>query len=134
MTSSQETRPARPVGREEFMRFHLWACGERRKGGDARARRARGKRPRRMRKDRGVAWDLVTTVGPGRVENDKCSYYVRRSLSWAMRGGMTRRDAMPIKMYFVALAFVVFAFDQTYANQGATMEGIGPVKIGMTVE
>jgi anaerobic C4-dicarboxylate transporter len=34
----------------------------------------------------------------------------------------------------VALAFVVFACDQTLASQVATMEGIGPVKIGMTVE
>lgn len=41
---------------------------------------------------------------------------------------------MSIKIYFVALALVVFAFDQTYASEVATMEGIGPVKIGMTVE
>jgi len=41
---------------------------------------------------------------------------------------------MSIKMYFVALALMVFAFDRTYASQVATMEGIGPVKIGMTVE
>jgi hypothetical protein len=54
MKSSQKTRPARPVVGEGFIRFHLWACGEPRKGSDARARRARGKRPRRLRKDRGV--------------------------------------------------------------------------------
>jgi hypothetical protein len=34
----------------------------------------------------------------------------------------------------VALAIIVFAFDQTFASQVATMEGIGPVKIGMTAE
>src|ERR1700730_16045735 len=83
MKSSQETRPARPAGGEVLF-VHLWACGERRKGGDARARRARGKRPRRMSKDRSFARDWVRTVGPGRVENHKCSYYVRFSLSWAI--------------------------------------------------
>jgi hypothetical protein len=55
MKSSQKTRRERPVGGEGFVHFHLWTCGERRKGGDARARRARGKRPRRMRKVRGFA-------------------------------------------------------------------------------
>jgi len=34
---------------------------------------------------------------------------------------------MSIKMYFVALAFIVFAFDQTFASQVATMEGIGDI-------
>jgi hypothetical protein len=34
MKSSQKTRRERPVGGEGFMRVHLWACGERRKGGD----------------------------------------------------------------------------------------------------
>jgi hypothetical protein len=52
----------------EGLFVHLWACGERRKGGDARARRARGKRPRRVSKDRSFACDWVRTVGPGRVE------------------------------------------------------------------
>lgn len=41
---------------------------------------------------------------------------------------------MSFKMFFVALAFVVFAFDRVFASQVATMEGIGPVKIGMTVQ
>lgn len=40
--------------------------------------------------------------------------------------------AMPFAAAVAAL--VVFAFDQTYARQVATMEGIGPVKIGMTVQ
>lgn len=47
---------------------------------------------------------------------------------------MCCHTAMSIKMYFVALAFIVFACDRIYANQVATMEGIGPVKIGMTVQ
>lgn len=41
---------------------------------------------------------------------------------------------MSINTYFVALAFIVFACDRTFASQVATMEGIGRVKIGMTVE
>ncbi len=68
MNNSQKTRPARPVGGEGFICFHLWACGERRKGGDARARRARGKRPHRIRQDRGFACDWVGTVAQGVVK------------------------------------------------------------------
>ncbi|MGH6858469.1 MAG: hypothetical protein ACRECP_12750 [Methylocella sp.] len=41
---------------------------------------------------------------------------------------------MPIKMLVVVLLFICFAFDQSYAAQIATAEGIGPVKIGMVVK
>jgi hypothetical protein len=41
---------------------------------------------------------------------------------------------MSIKIQFAALLFVAFAFGETHASQVATMEGIGPVKIGMTVK
>jgi hypothetical protein len=41
---------------------------------------------------------------------------------------------MSFKIQFAALALIVFAFDRTSASQVATMEGIGPVKIGMTVQ
>jgi hypothetical protein len=46
---------------EGFIRFHLWARGERRKGGDARARQGKG--PRRMRKDRGVEAQVTRHTG-----------------------------------------------------------------------
>jgi hypothetical protein len=41
---------------------------------------------------------------------------------------------MSFKIQFAALVFIVFASDRSFANQIATVEGIGPVKIGMTVQ
>lgn len=41
---------------------------------------------------------------------------------------------MPIKMRFVVLLFICVAFDESFAAQIATVEGIGPVKIGMAIE
>ena len=41
---------------------------------------------------------------------------------------------MSVKIQFTVLLFIAFAFSETHASQVATMEGIGPVKIGMTVK
>ena len=64
MKSSQETRPARPAGGEGLF-VHLWACGERRKGGDydfVRIHKTLKVTPARAAGVTNRLWDMINMV------------------------------------------------------------------------